>query len=43
MVSNRTVYYGINGDPDMSARLQQCIAAGDEAGANAVIGRLGAI
>lgn len=38
MVSNRKVYYGINGDPDMSARLQQCIAAGDEAGANAVLG-----
>ena len=39
MVSNRCVYYGINGDPGVSARLQQCIAAGDEAGANAVIGR----
>lgn len=39
MVSNRTVYYGINGDPGVSAQLQQCIAAGDEAGANAVIGR----
>lgn len=39
MVSNRCVYYGINGDPGLSARLQQCIAAGDEAGANAVIGR----
>lgn len=37
-VSNRTVYYGVNGDPNMSARLQQCIAAGDEAGANAVLG-----
>lgn len=37
-VSNRTVIYGINGDPDQSARLQECIAAGDEAGANAVIG-----
>ena len=39
MVSNRCVYYGINGDPGISARLQQYIAAGDEAGANAVIGR----
>ena len=39
MVSNRCVYYGINGDPGVSARLQQCIAAGDEAGANALIGR----
>lgn len=39
MVSNRCVYYGINGDPGLSARLQQCIAAGDEAGANALIGR----
>lgn len=38
MVSNRCVYYGINGDPGVSARLQQYIAAGDEAGANAVIG-----
>ena len=38
MVSNRCVYYGINGDPGLSARLQQCIAAGDEAGANAVLG-----
>lgn len=37
-VSNRTVIYGINGDPFMSERLQQCIAAGDEAGANAVLG-----
>lgn len=36
--SNRTVYYGINGDPALSAQLQQCIAAGDEAGANALIG-----
>lgn len=36
--SNRMVYYGINGDPNLSARLQQCIAAGDEAGANALIG-----
>ena len=39
MVSNRCVYYGINGNPGISARLQQCIAAGDEAGANALIGR----
>lgn len=39
MVSNRCVYYGVNGDPNLSARLQQCIAAGDEAGANALIGR----
>ena len=39
MVSNRCVYYGINGDPGQSAQLQNCIAAGDEAGANAVIGR----
>ena len=39
MVSNRVVYYGINGDPGISAQLQQCIAAGDEAGANALIGR----
>ena len=39
MVSNRCVYYGINGDPNISAQLQQCIAAGDEAGANALIGR----
>lgn len=38
MVSNRCVYYGINGDPSISARLQQCIAAGDEAGANALLG-----
>ncbi len=38
-VSNRVVYYGINGDPNVSAALQQCIAAGDEAGANALIGR----
>ena len=38
MVSNRMVYYGINGDPGISARLQQCIAVGDEAGANAVLG-----
>ncbi len=38
MVSNRIVYYGINGDPNISAMLQQCIAAGDEAGANALLG-----
>lgn len=38
MVSNRMVYYGINGDPAISERLQQCIAAGDEAGANALLG-----
>lgn len=37
-VSNRKVYYGINGDPNVSAQLQQCIAAGDEAGANALLG-----
>lgn len=37
-VSNRTVYYGINGDPAVSAQLQSCIAAGDEAGANALLG-----
>lgn len=37
-VSNRTVIYGINGDPYVSALLQQCIAAGDEAGANALLG-----
>lgn len=37
-VSNRTVIYGVNGDPIISARLQQCIAAGDEAGANALLG-----
>ena len=37
MVSNRKVYYGINGDPHVSAMLQQCIAAGDEAGANAAM------
>ena len=37
-VSNRKVYYGINGDPFVSAQLQQCIAAGDEAGANALLG-----
>ena len=39
MVSNRCVYYGVNGDPHVSAQLQNCIAAGDEAGANALIGR----
>lgn len=38
MVSNRVVYYGINGDPNVSAQLQNCIAAGDEAGANALLG-----
>ena len=38
-LSNRTVYYGINGDPYVSALLQNCIALGDEAGANALIGR----
>ncbi len=38
MVSNRVVYYGINGDPNISAQLQQCIVAGDEAGANALLG-----
>ena len=37
-VSNRMVYYGINGDPFVSAQLQNCIAAGDEAGANALLG-----
>lgn len=37
-VSNRTVIYGVNGDPGISARLQECIAAGDEAGANALLG-----
>lgn len=37
-VSNRTVIYGVNGDPNVSAQLQQCIAAGDEAGANALLG-----
>lgn len=37
-VSNRTIYYGINGDPFVSAQLQNCIAAGDEAGANALLG-----
>ena len=37
-VSNRKVYYGINGDPFVSAQLQQCIAVGDEAGANALLG-----
>ncbi len=38
MVSNRVVYYGINGDPHISAQLQNFIAAGDEAGANALLG-----
>jgi vancomycin resistance protein YoaR len=38
-VSDRCVYYGINGDPGVSAQLQHYIAAGNEAGANAVIGR----
>ncbi len=38
-VSDRCVYYGINGDPGMAAQLQHYIAIGDEAGANAVIGR----
>ena len=38
-LSNRVVYYGINGDPAISAQLQHYIAIGDEAGANAVIGR----
>lgn len=37
-VSNRKVYYGINGDPFVSAQLQHFIALGDEAGANAVLG-----
>lgn len=37
-VSNRMIYYGINGDPFVSAQLQNCIAAGDEAGANALLG-----
>lgn len=37
-VSNRMVYYGINGDPFVSAQLQNCISAGDEAGANALLG-----
>jgi vancomycin resistance protein YoaR len=39
MVSNRKVYYGVDGDPALSAQLQAYIAAGDEAGANAVLGR----
>ena len=39
MVSNRKVYYGVNGDPALSAQLQGFIAAGDEAGANAIIGQ----
>ena len=38
-LSNRMVYYGINGDPVLSAQLQHYIALGDEAGANALIGR----
>ena len=38
-VSDRCVYYGINGDPGVSAQLQHYIAAGNEAGANAVIGQ----
>ena len=38
-LSNRMVYYGINGDPVLSAQLQNYIALGDEAGANALIGR----
>ncbi len=38
MVSNRTVIYGVNGDPNVSAQLQACIAANDEAGANAIQG-----
>ena len=38
-LSNRMVYYGINGDPIVSAQLQNYIALGDEAGANALIGR----
>ena len=37
-VSNRKVYYGINGDPFVSAQLQHYISIGDEAGANAVLG-----
>ena len=37
-VSNRKVYYGINGDPFVSAQLQHFIALGDEAGANAILG-----
>ena len=38
MVSNRKVYYGVNGDPFISAQLQHYIALGDEAGANALLG-----
>ena len=38
MVSNRKVYYGVNGDPFVSAQLQHYIALGDEAGANALLG-----
>lgn len=37
-VSNRKVYYGINGDPFVSAQLQHYISIGDEAGANAMLG-----
>ena len=37
-VSNRKVYYGINGDPFISAQLQHYISLGDEAGANALLG-----
>lgn len=37
-VSNRKVYYGINGDPFVSAQLQHYISIGDEAGANALLG-----
>lgn len=37
-VSNRKVYYGVNGDPFVSAQLQHCISIGDEAGANALLG-----
>lgn len=37
-VSNRKVYYGVNGDPFLSAQLQHFIALGDEAGANALLG-----
>ncbi len=38
-VSDRCVYYGINGDPGVAAQLQHHIATGNEAGANAVIGQ----
>lgn len=37
-VSNRKVYYGVNGDPFVSAQLQHFISIGDEAGANALLG-----